>query len=88
MSPYAWPPAETFRKDHRATDAPPDDQTTNGQRAHLAWTLLELGRYCPKQEGAEALADCLTDLMHVAHREGWDFPAALQRAHRDFEMER
>jgi hypothetical protein len=46
----AWPTAETFRKDRRASDAPPDDQTTNGQRAHLAWTLLAIGRYCPRND--------------------------------------
>lgn len=83
----AWPTMETFRKDGLAPDAPPDDQT-NGQRAHLAWTLLAIGRYCPRNEREQALSDCLTDLMHLAHREGWDFAAALHVAHRDFEMER
>ena len=83
-----WPTADTFRKDQRAPDAPAEDQTTNGQRAHLAWTLLDIGRYCPRNERDKALSDCLTDLMHLAHREGWDFVAALHVAHRDFEMER
>lgn len=83
-----WPAAETFRKDWRAPDATPDDQTTNGQRAHLAWTVLTIGQYCPRNERDQALSDCLTDLMHLAHREGWDFAAALHVAHRDFEMER
>lgn len=82
-----WPTAETFRKDQRAPDATPEAQT-NGQRAHLAWTLLDLGRYCPRLEREKALGDCLADLMHLAHREGWDFEAVLRTAHRDFEMER
>lgn len=82
-----WPAPETFRKDHRPPDATPDS-STNGQKAHLAYTLLEIGRYCPNQERIAALSDALTDLMHLAHREGWDFTAALHLAHRDFEFER
>lgn len=84
----AWPTPDTFRKDGKALDAPPDDPTTNGQRAILAWTLLDIGRYCPKREGQQALSDLLTDLMHLAHREGWDFLESVHVAHRDFEMER
>jgi len=63
-----------------------DDVTqTNGMRADRA--ALAFQRYESDCEGEEKLIDQLTDLQHLAHREGWDFERALGFAHLHFDAE-
>ena len=81
-----WDP-KTFRLDGHADDVPPRSCLTNGRRALKAWLLLEGGNYSPI-EGKTALTDALADLMHLAHREGWDFDDALSCARHHYQVER
>jgi len=45
---------------------------TNGERAEIAWSCLEHGKYSPANEKADAVSDLIGDLLHLSDREGYD----------------
>ena len=63
-----------------------DDVTqTNGMRADRGAAAFQ--RYESDCEGEEKLIDLLTDLQHLAHREGWNFEEAVKFAVMHFDAE-
>lgn len=65
-----------------------DDMTgrTNDERANDMADLLDVYKY--EDEGEYAISDALTDLMHLCHREGFDFDNLLIRAANDYNTEK
>lgn len=60
---------------------------TNGQRAENGQRALDYWRRHERPDEAD-LTDLLADLMHMAHRDGINFEQELERAQRNFEVER
>ena len=54
--------------------------------ANKAKRLLAL--FYDKTDLQTSVVDCVTDLMHLCHREGWDFEDALGTAQMHFTEER
>src|SRR5262249_48881873 len=55
---------------------------TNGQRAASAERVFQ--QYPSDCHATEKLTDLFTDLLHLAHREGWNFDEALALATQHF----
>lgn len=59
---------------------PPDPEGMNDERADWAGAALELFVGITGTDEEDSLGDLLTDLMHWADRNNFDFDLALERA--------
>ena len=81
-----------FKFDHDKRD--PDDPTTtrtNGQRAIDAEEAVQVACRARGETGTpdeDSVRDLLADLGHLCEREGWDFPALINAAKKDWRAER
>lgn len=62
------------------TDLPPDPEGMNDKRSAWAGLAIATFQQATGTDDEDALGDLLTDLMHWADRNNYDFDAALLRA--------
>jgi hypothetical protein len=79
-----------FKFDENKRDVP--DGLTNGLRAEQAGCGVLAASEARGEGGQElcedAVRDLLADLGHLCDREGWDFPALINTAKKDWRAER
>lgn len=64
-----------------------DPEEMNDRRAEWGEDMIHAIEACTGTDRHDALSDGLSDLMHWAHREGFDFAKELERATEHFAEE-
>lgn len=64
-----------------------DPEEMNSKRAEWGQDMINAIMDCTGTDREDALSDGLSDLMHWAHREGFDFAKELERAAEHFAEE-